>query len=500
MNIDRGNDGGGFRLTDRSWADELGTWSSAVTPDGRPASALRFDPRRTADPAARDRLVAAVVADRELTRAGLTGLLPVADLITAHGEIWLLTAAPVNPTLDDLLTVPGGALRPDAGGAATVLLETARTLLAVHAAGLSHGALRPGNVTIAADGSVLLVARGLADALEGRLRSPERDAAAWAALARELAAGRAGAGRAAEVFERAAATASAHGLAPARDVLLDGRDLLSPGFPEQSGLAETARAWAGHAAPVAGAAASAVFPASPAPSASTAAVPDEGEIVTLLHVPRTGEGPVAGAGPAVGTAGAGSVAGTTGVAGAGDPEVVMRFGPGVPPETTAAQIWRAGRDQQQTEPPSSRLRALGAPARRRRRRTALAAAILALMVAGILAIWLLRTPSAPLAITGLKVSAPKKTQGCDTTVRIMGTLVTNGSAGEVRYQWRRSDRKTPIEQTDTVPAGETSHEVSLEWTVKGEGSFKGTATLRVISPAARDGKLQDKASFTYRCS
>lgn len=493
MNTDRGNDEGGFRLTGRSWADELGTWSSAVTPDGRPASALRFDPRRTADPAARDRLVAAVVADRELTRAGLTGLLPVADLIIAHGEIWLLTAAPVNPALADLLTAADDALRLDAGGAATVLLETARTLLAVHAAGLSHGALRPGNVTIAADGSVLLAARGLADALEGRPCPPERDAAAWASLARELAAGRTGAGRAAEVFERAAATASAHGLAPARDVLLDGRDLLPPEFPEHSGLGETARAWAGHAVPVTGVVA----------SAPPVAVPDEGEIVTLLHVPRTGEGPTAGAVPAAGAAGTASATGATGATGtasAGDPaEVVMRFGPGVPPETTAAQIWRAGRDQQQTEPPSSRLRALGAPARRRRRRTALASAILALMVAGVLAIWLLRTPSAPLAITGLEVSAPKKTQGCDTTVRIMGTLVTNGSAGEVRYQWRRSDRKTPIEQTDTVPAGETSHEVSLEWTVKGEGSFKGTATLRVISPMARDGKLQDRASFTYRC-
>ena len=79
-------------------------------------------------------------------------------------------------------------------------------------------------------------------------------------------------------------------------------------------------------------------------------------------------------------------------------------------------------------------------------------------------------------------------------------LSTNGSAGEVHYQWKQSDRKAPISQTDRLVAGETSHEVSLEWTVKGEGSFKGTATLQVLSPLPDGKKLQDKATFTYKCS
>ncbi|GAA3413022.1 hypothetical protein [Streptosporangium vulgare] len=179
----------------------------------------------------------------------------------------------------------------------------------------------------------------------------------------------------------------------------------------------------------------------------------------------------------------------------------MRFGPGVPSETTAAQLWRAGRDQQQTELPSGRLAAAAAPrARRRRGRTVLASAILALMVVGALAIWLFRGPATPLEVTKVDVSAPKKAQGCDTTVKITGVLSTNGAGGEVRYQWKRSDRKEPIAQTDQIASGDASHEVSLEWTVKGEGNFKGTATLMVLSPVPEGKKIQDRATFTYKCS
>ena len=42
--------------------------------------------------------------------------------------------------------------------------------------------------------------------------------------------------------------------------------------------------------------------------------------------------------------------------------------------------------------------------------------------------------------------------------------------------------------------------MSLEWTVKGEGNFKGTATLTLLSPAPEGEKLQDRATFTYKCS
>ncbi|GAA3087135.1 hypothetical protein [Streptosporangium carneum] len=483
MNSERGNVAG-FRLTGVSRTGELGVWSSAVAPDGRPAGVLGFDPRSIADPAARDRLVAAVVADRGLIQAGLTGLVPISDLVSTQGEVWLLTAVPASPTLADLLS--SGVPRPDAGGLAAVLLETAQTLLTLHAAGLAHGAVRPDTVVIAADGAALLAERGLADALHGRPSLPEGDVAAWASLARDLAASPAASPDTAGLFERAAATASAGGLIQARDALLAGRDLLPQGSFGRDGLAEAARRESSSAAtPQTRQDRQAAAQAAALPG------PDEGEIVTLLHVPRTGESRAGNAGQGTGTA-------DTAPPESGG-NVVMRFGPGVPAETTAAQIWRAGRDQQQTEPPSGRLRALGVPARRRRRRTALASAILALMVVGILAAWLLRGAATPLAVTGVETTAPKKTQGCDATVRITGVFATNGSAGQIRYQWKRSDRKAPIVQEDTVSSGQTSHEVDLQWTVKGEGRFRGTATLKLLSPLPADGKVQDKASFTYKC-
>ncbi|GIH97373.1 hypothetical protein ACFFMN_20105 [Planobispora siamensis] len=477
MNTDRGEIGG-FRLTGRTWIGELGTWAAAVSADGRPASVLKFDPRMVAHPATREELVAAVVADRRLAQAGLTGLVPVADLIAAQHEVWLLTAEPVSPTLTDLLAETPGAPRPDAGSAAVILAETAQTLLAVHAAGLAHGALHPGTVVIAPSGTALLSERGLADALNGRLPAPERDVTAWASLALGLAATwAADTPRSAELFERAAATASTRGLAAARDVLLAGRDLLPQGFPTRDRLVETLHWWAAREVPTQA--------GHPVP-----AVPDEGDIVTLLHVSRNGEG----------FTGAGNAGTATGGGRADD--VVVRFGPGVPLETTAEQIWRAGRHQQETMLPAERLQAVRAPraAAARRRRTALSAVAVALLVVAALVAWLLRGVSQPLEVAKVDVITPKKTQGCNSTVRIRGVLTTNGEAGEIRYQWRRSDRKAPINQTDTVEAGKTSHEVSLSWTVKGEGSFKGTATLRLLSPLPEGASIEDKATFTYKCS
>ncbi|WP_433540123.1 hypothetical protein ACQP10_29885 [Streptosporangium sandarakinum] len=183
-----------------------------------------------------------MTADLGLARGGRSGLLPVADLVAAGDDVWLLTAEPAAPTLADLLSEPPAAHGPGPGGAAAVLVETAQTLLTLHAAGLAHGALHPGTVVIAADGSALLAERGLAGALHDRPAAPEHDVAAWASLATELAARWAAPyPEAAGLLERAAATASARGLAQARDVLLAGRDLLPDGFAGRDRLAEAAR-------------------------------------------------------------------------------------------------------------------------------------------------------------------------------------------------------------------------------------------------------------------
>ncbi|XVQ84193.1 hypothetical protein ACQP2K_36070 [Microbispora siamensis] len=436
----------GHRLTGRTRPSEVGTWADAVSPDGRPSGVLRFDPRAVATAQARERLVAAVGADVRLQGGGPIGLLPVIDLVAARDEVWLITARATSAVADLM-----AAGRLDPGGAATVLLETAQTLLAVHAAGSAHGALHAGTVVIGGDGSVLLAERGLLRALRGEHASAEQDVAAWAALAGALAAN-CGQGHAAAALRRASA-AAAHGLAAARDTLLAERDA----FP---GLGRERLAHAAHGLSA---------PASPEFPAGAAAGSSSGEAVTLLDLPDAADGP-------------------------GD--VMMRFGPGVPTETTAAQIWRAG----QTSTAITATQTGEAPPRRRRRRTTAWAGtlLLAILIAAVI-LWLRQTPGAPLAVSDVDVKAPKKTVRCDSRADFVGVVTTNGEAGTIRYLWIRSDDSKPLEQEQQISAGDTSVDLPLHWKVTGSGSFKGTATLRVLSPTTTGKPIQDRASFTYKC-
>ncbi|GAA3201774.1 hypothetical protein [Nonomuraea roseoviolacea] len=478
----------GFRLTEHTWITEVGNWIDAISPDGRRAGALLFDPRVVGLPGVRDRVVAAVMTDQRLVLGGLGGLIPVADVVAAGEQVWLLTAQAVSPTLADLLgsasadptggtaahgAAPGGpAWTPygtgsvDPGGAASVLLETAQTLLALHASGVTHGSLHPGTVVIAADGGALLSERGLSDAIRGQVSPPARDAESWAALARGLAASTRDAPAAAQLFERAAATATTHGLAAARDALLAGRGALPGGTISRERLAQAARGRSAFAQ-----APPRALPYPPEPV-------DEGDIVTLLHVP--GRSPAPHGGPAQGAA-------------------PMRFGPGVDvdthqqrTETPAERIWREGRE----EPTVHGARAVRA-SRARRRRTVLAAALFAVIIAGAILAWLRLGGGGPdLAVASVDVAAPKKTQGCDSAVVVTGTIVTNGGAGEIQYEWRKNLDKEVVKQTLRTTSDRTSYQVPLRWTLKGKSTVKATATLRILSPGP---VRSDKASFTYKC-
>ncbi|MFC6084258.1 hypothetical protein [Sphaerisporangium aureirubrum] len=484
----------GYRLTGRYRNGDAGVWVDAIAPDGVRAGALRLDPGALAIPGARERVVAAVTADRRLGQSGLGGLMPIDDLVAARDEIWLLTGRPGTPSLEELMNGRPGSTGPDAGSAATVLVETAQTLLAVHAAGLSHGALRPGTVVIGEDGATVLAERGLAEALRGEPNDARRDVAAWAVLARALTASwAAGDPRAAQLFERAAATASTHGLGAARDTLLEGRDLLPSGFTTRERLVRTIQWWSAGDAPT----------HDPSPAHGFAA--DSGEVVTLLYQPGTSSGTygapgaygaagAAGAAAGLGAAGtvpAGGSAASTVPAGGQASGEGMRFGPGVPADTAAAQIWRSGRDQMtvSTKDRASR------PRKRRRGGVLGSGLIFLLILAAALYLWFQRGD--PLAVSAVDVRAPKP-KGCDVTLNVVGVITTNGSAGEVTYEWLPTGRK-PIRHTDTVESGKTSHQVSLEWEIGGEGTKKLTARLRVLSPIGDQGPLEDKATFTYRC-
>ncbi|GII92928.1 hypothetical protein [Sinosporangium siamense] len=464
----------GFQLTLKSRAAELGTWTDARGPDGVLSGALLFDERLLAEPAARERLVAAVLADRDLQRRGVAGLVPVADLVGGGSETWLLTGRAVTPVVAHLLAPAGSGPAPGVAEAVSVLTDTAHTLIAVHEAGLTHGAVHAGTVVIGEDGSALLAERGLADALRGRAPAPERDLSSWSSLARSLAGTwAAGSPEAAKILADAGRTATGRGLAEALGVLS------AAGRPGRAVLAALAQ--------------QRIEPTGPSPAVTagmpdTTDVVDEGEIVTLLGTP----GPMS-------TGAFNSTNGTNGPTGHnGDRDretgEEIRFGPGVPGPTAAEDIWRTGREQLQTvHAQNDRPRA----ARWRRGRAIGAALVAAAVVIAVIFVLFNRGPA--LAVSSVDVRTPKKTHGCGATIMVTGTIKTNGAGGTVDYEWHRSDKKAPIRGTETVTSGATSHEVSLRWTVDGQGDFRGIATLKVLSPVTDDKPIQDKASFTYKC-
>ncbi|MEO3888509.1 hypothetical protein [Nonomuraea sp. B5E05] len=444
-----GNGIAGFRLTQHTWVTELGNWIDAISPDGRRAGALLFDPKIIVLPGVRDRVVQSVMTDQRLVLAGLTGLIPVADVVATGDQVWLLTAQAAGPTVADLLA--SGPIPAD--GAAALLVETAQTLLALHASGVTHGAVHPRTVVITAEGAALLSERGLSDAVRGQACPPERDATGWASLARGLAAScEQSTPEAAGLFTRAATSATTLGLAAARDTLVAERSALPGGTISRDALARAARGRSAFAQPPAYA---------PAP-----VVPrDEGDVVTLLHVPGRSPGPV-------------------------------QFGPGVGtepqrPQTTAERIWRDGRGK-----PAARPEKADKASRARRRRTILSTAVFAAVMAGAILAWYRLGGTPELAITSVEVTAPEKTQGCGSSVLVTGTVVTNGAPGEIAFEWRKSLDEEIVKGTLRTRADQTSYALPLRWKLQGRSTVKATATLRVLTPGpVRSGR----ATFTYKC-
>ncbi|MGP3960108.1 hypothetical protein ACTWPT_29285 [Nonomuraea sp. 3N208] len=464
------NDIAGFRLTEHTWMTELGNWIDAISPDGRRAGALLFDPKIIGLPGVRERVVQAVMTDQRLVLSGMTGLIPVADVVAAGDQVWLLTGQAVSPTLADVLA--GGPVDP--AGAASALVETAHTLIALHTAGVTHGSVHPGTVVITAEGVALLSERGLTDAIRGQVSPPERDAAGWAALARGLAASsssvapgaaqagpsgpdapQAGASQAAQLFERVAAMAGTLGLAAARNTLLSEQSALPGGGISREGLVQAARGRSAFAQPRA--------------YVQPPALPrDEGDIVTLLHVPDRAARP-------------------------------LQFGPGIStqvqrPETTAERIWRSGRDEASTvhRPGGKRTRA----SRARRWRTIWATAVFAAIMAGAMLAWFKLGNTTELAVQSIDVVAPKKTQGCNSKVVITGKVITNGAPGEITFEWRKNLDKEVVKGSLRTNSDQTSYTLPLRWSLSGKSNVKATATLRILTP----GPVRtDKASFTYKC-
>ncbi|MFD3686945.1 serine/threonine protein kinase [Nocardiopsis sp. NPDC058631] len=190
---------GGHRLIGRLGDDDVGTVHAAVSPGGDPV-ALKVAHARWAEAAGADREVALLRGGRGVCLVGAE------DGGSLHGRPW--SATPYVPGPDLARHVHGTG--PLAGAVLLVLAAgTAEALASVHAAGVPHGDVRPGNV-IVTPGGPRLVDHGIARLLDdgdapttaggpgwlaperyaGERPGPASDVFSWACLVAFAATGR----------------------------------------------------------------------------------------------------------------------------------------------------------------------------------------------------------------------------------------------------------------------------------------------------------------------
>ncbi|GAA3851281.1 hypothetical protein GCM10022403_098470 [Streptomyces coacervatus] len=515
-----------------------GTWYALCPEHGDAPSpgALRIDRALLAPQGARERLATAVLA---VARLRLPGVPATVDLVAEAGDVWLITARPPLPTLEDVAASDGP--RPDAGSVASVLNETAQTLLALHAAGLAHGSLTASSVVLAPDGTALLAESALGTALGDHTPAASArraDITAWAALARTLATTWAASGTpAADLFARCAATAESEGLAAARAVLVAGRTVLPADFLQRTALrAATAAAIADFtlAATEDGPAAAreatvARKPATPGAGTEVRVVARESDVVRaavrerdaqaaagerdvqaavqgevsadpridatamppgrLDHVSRPAapddQATVLGRRNRIPGPGPESAPLTDSVA-AGDGDILLRFGPGIPvaEQESLRALWERT--------------AAAAPTRRRRSRAWMGATVVLTALAVVVWLLLLR-PSAGPTVTAAEVRAPAGQLHCGQTADVIGVLTTDGHGGPVTYRWLRSDGHDSGELVHEAGRGDSRITVHLQWTVRGPGRFRGTARLQVLHQDRTSAPIEAEGTVSYSC-
>ena len=168
-------------------------------------------------------------------------------------------------------------------------------------------------------------------------------------------------------------------------------------------------------------------------------------------------------------------------------DVSLRFGPGISAADPIARTWRSGESQQ---------------TRRRRRwnwiRSLVSTLISLAIIVGVVAWLLLHNKSTPdFAVTGLDVSVDKAKQTCNANADITGTVTTNGEAGQLVYQWQKSDEATPEPQKQQdIPSGQKTVALHYIWQISGRSTTRTfTATLTILNTPS----IQKTATFTYTC-
>jgi hypothetical protein len=518
-------------------ATECGHWYLTVHGEGRLGGGLLIDPALASD-------TAGLVEEVDAVRAiGLPGVQAIADLVEQDGQVWLLTDTPPGPTVRELLDA-GPSRGLDGGSAATLLNETAQTLLALHRSDVVHGGFGPSTVVVAPDGKAAQIEVALATAVGLRSVTPGDDVRDWARLAIQLA-GVWCSGANAEMVTRAATVADRADLAEARQVLLAGRDLLPPDFLDRRPLVSAASQWAAfmeqHARSAVGGLADAVEAPTTArsllaPGSSAASAPGQltRPVEAMLSASPSGSGP---SGPTQADPAQADPEYTDPT-----PETDRRMAPAFQASTMVPPAENPGPDADATQvelrpaarqpggpprvmdppPPSAppaarpmwrdeptarpvrqmpdhtadpRFRDQGPPPGPRSpwRLIAAVAGVAALLAAGLFW-WLQRDDNPELAISGVTVRPVEGPVGCDAQVDVVGVIATNGGEGEVHYRWVRNGEETGEIFRVTVQ-GETETEVTLRWTFTGRGTFEAAARLEVLEPSAATGE----AAFTYAC-
>ncbi|MEV5876305.1 hypothetical protein AB0L75_19140 [Streptomyces sp. NPDC052101] len=527
-----------------------GTWHALLPARSgeRTLGALRIDRALLAPEGTRERLAAVVLATAKLR---LPGLLGTVDLVAEAGEVWLLTARPPAPTLADVLSSANGP-RPDAGSVASILNETAQTLLALRTAGLTHGSLGPDTVVIAPDGVALLAEAELSMVLGDAAAVPvsgdtphaERQAvttAAWAALARTLGAAWTQPGTpAADLIARCSAAAEAQGLAAARAALVAGRAALPADFLRRTALrAATAASTPEFAPPKAPEPSLAVAPGRPAPRTDTHPAPTTTDPAPLPTAPENPAAAPDRPSRPSGTVGQPATAAHAHSSAGPDPRAPL-VAPGPHPSAVADQLTTVGRAHRSTAPDTqatvlgkrnrvtlppvaagedsggillrfgpgvpveeqdvlrARWRteaAVPASPRSRRGRRGWIVTTAVVAIAAVL-LWLLLRPAPAPEVVAVRVQAPAGPLHCGQTADLIGVVTTDGHGGLVTYRWLRADGQDSGELVHTAHRGERRVRVHLRWTVRGPGRFRGTARLRI---AHQPAPMEAEASFTYVC-
>jgi hypothetical protein len=125
-------------------------------------------------------------------------------------------------------------------------------------------------------------------------------------------------------------------------------------------------------------------------------------------------------------------------------------------------------------------------------------AVIVLPIALVVAIGLVLAGfGSQIRVTGVYAYQAGTFHSCQAQVTVRGDIVTNGTAGTVRYQWVWPDGVTSAVTKARFAAGQDSRQVTAPWTFPStENGANISAMLRVLEPDAKSAH----ARLFYLCA